>query len=778
MNTLSLPNLEKTYKLQKELGRGGMGVVCLAYDLRLEREVALKILNLPVLIKSSGLSKQDLVEIFKTEAKAIARLNNSNIVSIYDIGEENDSYYMVMEYVNGPILADLIAETTQNIEMSSQIIIQICKALEVAHANKIIHRDVKPSNIIVSSDFVAKLMDFGIAHLGGTKNSENLVSNQMDSMLGSIIYASPEQLCGALVDQRSDIYSLGVTFYEILTGTFPFKEEKISDIIMEIISKDPVPPSLYNHKISPELESIILKALEKKPEKRFKSAEEFRMALSFVTPNAIFETDFTSIIKSRIDEGKPRKGTKRLSLQAPSVNEALIKSLEKDWNWIKNVVRKWKNFDSNLDIKNLFDNILHQTFLDNMLSGVVVIDQNIYLFVHEGYFVGAVNINENLVNNDVFENLPSKISKIELRIPETKEKTAPLIVSSILNYDKPVKINLDSMEVDLLPLIDNISEKDSSFYGYIKCYTNSNIIYYGFSNGTQVFYSVSDEEDDSIHEGIYKDLRLLIEDRGVLVNTYNIRPNIIGPSIGEVLSKSNLNIKYKEYTKSNLPKAVDIGNDVIPSYLIKEIRKNLDFELILNQRNYLQIANMEIDLLKLVKGSLYYSFCYWLINDFIYQINGTGNVNTLKLVYSSLGFTDKFDFFNRIKDTKGNTLEFDILSYGRQKGDYEKKYNLVICFGSGTKKDLDNFVQKVTFAKQNSKIHDFSAAFYVSYNSFGNSTIELFQERATEYKKGFLSFDSSKYKAYVKTSFNKGFQLCLFECNSKTKVFKLVEPNL
>lgn len=777
MDSLSLPNLEKTYKLQKELGRGGMGVVYLASDLRLERNVALKILNLPVLMKSSGLSKHDLVEIFKTEAKAVARLNNTNIVSIYDIGEENDAYYMVMEYVNGPILADLINETTQSIEMSSQIIMQICKALEVAHSNKIIHRDVKPSNIIVSSDFVAKLMDFGIAHLGG-KSSENLVSNQMDSMLGSIIYASPEQLCGSLVDQRSDLYSLGVTFYEILTGSFPFKGEKISDIIMEIISKDPVPPSLYNHKINPELEAIILKTLEKDPEKRFKSAEELHMALSFITPNTIFETNFTSMIKNRINEGKPRKGTKRLVLPTKSTNDAVIKSLEKDWSWVKNVVRKWKNFDSNLDIKNLFDNILHQTFLDNMISGAVVIDQNIYLFVHEGYFVGAVNIKENLINNMVFEKLPSKITKIELRIPETKEKNAPLIVSSILNYDKPVKINLDSREVDLVPLIDSITEKDSSFYGYIKCYTNSNIIYYGFSNGQQVFYAVSDEYDESIHEGIYKDIRTLIEDSGILLNTYNIRPNIIGPSIGEVLNKSNLNIKYREYTKSNLPKAIDIGNADIPSYLIKEIRKNLEFELILNQRNCLQIGNMEIDLLKLVKESMYYNFCYWLINDFIYQINATGNVNSLKLAYSSIGFTEKFDFFDKIKDTNGNLLEFDILSYGKQKGEYEKKYNLVICFGNGSKKDLDDFIQKVTFAKQNSKKHDFSAAFYVSYNSFDKDSLDLFKSKATEYKKGFLSFDSSKYKAYVKTTFNKGFQLCLFECDSKNKSFKLIEPTI
>ena len=780
---VSLPNLEKNYKLEKELGRGGMGIVYLATDIRLERNVAVKVLSISAMNESPDLSKRDMIEIFKTEAKAVARLNNPNIVAIYDIGDDNDSYYMVMEYVDGPVLSSIISETTQNIYLGINLILQICKALEIAHKNHIVHRDIKPANIIVSSDGTAKLMDFGIAQLGGGKSSEQLMSNQMDSMLGSIMYSSPEQLCSAGVDERSDIYSLGVSLYELLTGNFPFQAESISDVILNILSNPPVPPTVYNHQISPEIEALILKAISKDPEHRFRSVEEMRMALSFVSQESIFEHDFSKMAKNKPHVEK-NKGTKKLEVNKLVKNDALIKSLETDWFWIKNIVKQWKSYDSNLDIKKVFENILNQTFLDNMLSGALVINEDTYIFIYEGYFMGAVNVSENFINNEVFENLPEEITKIELKIPTPDEKDAPLIVSSILNYDKPNQINLDSSEIDLSPLIDNMVAKDSDFYGYLKCYTNTNIFYYGFSNGEQIFYTPSDLDDDSIPENTYKDIKKMIKNKGILLNTYTMRPNVIGPSVCSILNNSNVNIKYKEYTKADLPKAVDIGNDEIPSYLVKEIKNNLYFDIELNRREQLKILTKEIDLKNLLQNSMYYKFCEWLLNDFFFDINSSGNSNNLKYIYSSLGLLEKFDFFEKLKDEKGNIIDkansisFDILGFGKIKGEHDKKYNIVISFGNGTKKDLNRFLEKIEDAKKISKRHDFYSAFYVSSHDFESDALKLFNEKATEYKKGFLSFDNSKYKAYVKSGTGKGYQLCLFKSNIKENSFKLIVPNI
>jgi beta-lactam-binding protein with PASTA domain len=207
---------------------------------------------------------------FRQEAQAAANLNQTNIVNVYDWGIENSTYYLVMEYVEGRDLKDIILQGGQLLpERAVEIAISICLALEAAHAHGIVHRDIKPHNIIVTYDNKIKVMDFGIARTtGGSAMTET------GTIMGTAQYISPEQAQGRAADPRSDLYSLGVVLFEMLTGKVPFDGENPVAIAYKHVREDPLPPSMINPDISSELEAVVMKALSKNPENRYQSAVE------------------------------------------------------------------------------------------------------------------------------------------------------------------------------------------------------------------------------------------------------------------------------------------------------------------------------------------------------------------------------------------------------------------------------------------------------------------------------------------------------------------------
>ncbi|MEO0190910.1 MAG: serine/threonine-protein kinase, partial [candidate division WOR-3 bacterium] len=251
------------------IGSGGMGKVFLAEHTMLKRNVAIKELA-PHL-----LSNPDLVERFRREGQALARLSHPNIVQVYDFFEENGKSYLVMEYVDGISLDKIIKNGEINsIEKFKDFALQICRGLEYAHSKSIIHRDLKPHNILVSKDNVVKIADFGLARLLDTT-----VYTLPGTVIGSPLYMSPEQAEGKEADFRSDIYSFGIILYEMATGRCPFAGNS-SEVIAQHLTKKPESPRRFNSKIPPQLEKIILKSIEKKPEDRFASMSEVLKELS------------------------------------------------------------------------------------------------------------------------------------------------------------------------------------------------------------------------------------------------------------------------------------------------------------------------------------------------------------------------------------------------------------------------------------------------------------------------------------------------------------------
>ena len=265
------------YEILEKIGEGGMSVVYKAKCRLLHRYVAIKIL------KPEFLDDSSFIESFRRESQAAASLSHPNIVNIYDVGLEGKNiHYIVMEYVDGKTLSSIIAQEGRLSDYDTiQISKQIASALALAHENHIIHRDVKPHNILVTSDGTAKITDFGIAK---AVNSKTLVAP--GAIMGSVHYFSPEQARGGYVDGKSDIYSLGIVMYEMITGRVPFDGDNPVAVAMMQINDPITPPSKYAPRMSKSLEKIILKATEKYQVNRFSDAEELVEALESIDLDA------------------------------------------------------------------------------------------------------------------------------------------------------------------------------------------------------------------------------------------------------------------------------------------------------------------------------------------------------------------------------------------------------------------------------------------------------------------------------------------------------------
>lgn len=253
------------YRIEQQIGSGGMANVYRAHDEILNRTVAIKVL------RSEFSHNEQFIRRFEREAHAATSLNHPNIVAIYDVGDEDDLYYIVMEHVDGVTLKQYLQEEYISVDEALRIMGQICDAIDHAHANRIIHRDIKPQNMMIDQHGSVKVTDFGIA----VAMSNATLTHTM-SVLGSVHYFSPEQARGKFADEKSDIYSLGAVLYELLTGRVPFIGETPVAVALQHLQDDPIRPMDLNPNIPQALENCVMQALSKSPGARHASVAAFK----------------------------------------------------------------------------------------------------------------------------------------------------------------------------------------------------------------------------------------------------------------------------------------------------------------------------------------------------------------------------------------------------------------------------------------------------------------------------------------------------------------------
>ena len=280
------------YKLVDFLGQGGMSLVYRAVDIRTGHNVAIKIL------KSEYNNDAEFLERFQREAHAAGRMSHHNIVNLLDVGREGEFRYLVLEYISGNTLKDIIKEKgALNPNTAIQITIRILSALQHAHDNGIIHRDIKPQNVLVNTNGHIKVADFGIARITNTKTI-----SKKDMVIGSVHYSSPEQARGSVVQATSDIYSTGIVLYEMLTGRVPFQGDNPVTVAMHQVNALPPPIRELNPAIPPAIAAVVMKALEKSPQRRFQSAREMADALLKAKEGVVI--DSTPVSSGKNGNGK------------------------------------------------------------------------------------------------------------------------------------------------------------------------------------------------------------------------------------------------------------------------------------------------------------------------------------------------------------------------------------------------------------------------------------------------------------------------------------------
>jgi eukaryotic-like serine/threonine-protein kinase len=282
------------YKILSQIGAGGMGKVYLAEDTRLERKVAVK------LLKEEYTKNEERMNRFILEAKTASSLNHPNIIVIHEIGEDNGTKFISAEYIEGETLRERFVRGRLSLEEILGVSVQIAEALSVAHKAKIIHRDIKPENIMIRPDGYVKVLDFGLAKLaeqddetyGSDVATQKLVQTNPGVVMGSAAYMSPEQARGAAdIDERTDIFSLGIVMYEMLAGRLPFYGETLSEVIAAVIYKDAESVAFYCENCPPELERIVMKALEKDRDERYQVVKDLALDLKSFKRRLEFEAE-------------------------------------------------------------------------------------------------------------------------------------------------------------------------------------------------------------------------------------------------------------------------------------------------------------------------------------------------------------------------------------------------------------------------------------------------------------------------------------------------------
>ncbi len=286
------------YEIIEEIGRGAMGVVYKALDPDINREVAIKTIRFDML--SDGSEKEEMMRRFVREAQAVGKLEHSNIITIYNVGREGDSTYIVMQYIEGKSLQEIISSRKK---YSSAEIVKLinclCSALGYAHKRGVVHRDIKPANILIDNDGNPFLVDFGVALV------EMSTMTLSGTIAGTPSYMAPEQVMGKKVGSQADIFSLGVILYELLTGERPFQGEHLTTVVYKIINEKPSPLSKANRDIPEMFEGVVTKALAKNPAKRYQNCRD--MAVDLQHETQIFDKTIAMDFGKNFPEGISKK---------------------------------------------------------------------------------------------------------------------------------------------------------------------------------------------------------------------------------------------------------------------------------------------------------------------------------------------------------------------------------------------------------------------------------------------------------------------------------------
>lgn len=763
------------YDILGELGRGGMGVVYDAVDPRLDRHVAIKVIELPADPNMTDAIRAELIERFKREAKASAKLNHPNIVSIFDFGEYEGRSYMVMEFLQGRNLAELLKiHSPLALPVALKSMIQTCDALDFAHHQGIIHRDIKPANIVILDNGTTKLADFGIARL----EASNSDLTKAGSILGSLLYISPEQLMNPKdVDKRADIYSLGVTAYEILTGTLPYNGSNIGEIVMKIMQSEPPLPSELNREIPSELDAMIFKAMAKTADGRYDTAKDFANDLTSVLqkisgatgelfPSVDLSHDRTSGIEHihRVDDnaatqygsstasgnssnaatlstGSPINLSNTSTTGPRSKEYSLLQGVDDPtpYSAILRVLRDW-------NVENMSTNtMLEAIYKYEGKSQGLIINNSVILLIYKGLIVGAVSKNTDFTGGDAYK-LMAAWQKFEMTQCIPLEKDEPWLVllailtgsHTLLEEHPMVSTGEISKQIE--------QHKARNFSGMLRVQHKKTIRWVAMLDGNQVF-SISMPFPSGAHDSEFAEIKV-----------YAPRLNLVGPSLRKLLVEAQLQVVSKSTNRPTLSKYVGSAEKQLTSELMEEALRNTDLTPILPENATFQIGSRQFKHTDILRETNHYKVVNWMMYEYMYALSRSAAFAKMRSRFNWIWQFKTLKFIQPVKMGSFSTT-FDILAYNSQ----EQLVGLVRIDSDVDEESLQNLIADIRRIKEERPQDDVQAGILIATHSIPASVRQKFEQLTA--KPGnlpFLNFGDSA-RGYIKMGWNKGFYVYLAE---------------
>ncbi|MEK7431747.1 MAG: serine/threonine-protein kinase [Cyanobacteriota bacterium] len=738
------------YEIKSELGRGGMGVVYKGWDKKLEREVAIKVVENVDTQTADQLtltSHQELVARFQTEAKAIAKLSHPNIVNIFDFGVENDRNYMVMEFLKGRDLSQLLKfNSPLSIELVVKSVIQVCAALDYAHTTGIIHRDIKPANILLLDNGIVKLMDFGIARIQEAKSQ----LTQAGTILGSVLYISPEQLISAQkVDKRADIYSLGVSIYELLTGQFPYDGDNVASIISKIMRSDPEVPSFHNPKITEELDDIIMKAIAKDPDHRYQRASELADDLN----------EFLFKLKGGVPSpmGMTSAGSSGGSVGSKTtfskvIEFSLIDGVDKInlYSLIYRIAQTWQ-------VENIGNKpILEALYGNETLSQAVVVSNKVILLSYKGLLMAAVSDDPDEVGSKAYEET-ANITRVDIKscIPNESQQEFLIVMASILGNGIQIGKHVGCNSNDLENLMEKA--KQEIFTGHIEVSDVTEIRYKGFIDGREIFNLVSPNKTPlpSLKAGKMD------------IDVFEAKFKLLGPSLRRALIDTTIELVNKTHGSSASFKQLSMQkNNKIMSEFIEEAVRNTDLATLVSNDRVFNIGKKAIKYSEVIEGFAAAELMKWVVKDLLIKVARSNKFQSIRNAFAWIWNLKTIKLAQQIKLNTGAKINFDMISYNDS-----EKLSVVSRYSSqGNVSELHNFIEDVIKLKKGVNNADIKAAIYISGNDFFPEVLKYY-DKITK-KESLFAFSSPK--AFIPSG---GFYLFMIK-EDQDGVYKLVLPEV
>ena len=568
------------YKILDHLGTGGMATVWLGYDTILDRQVAIKTFKIDA-------NDEDAVKRFNREAKAVTSLSHPNIVSIYDVENEGEFYYLILEYVEGMTLKDYMIKNPRiPIETIVHIAKQISAGLSHAHQNGIIHRDIKPQNILMKEDLTCKITDFGIARAYG-----DTTLTQTNQMLGTVYYLSPEQARGNVATAQSDIYSLGILIFEMITGQIPFKGESAVAIALKHLQEELPEIDIYRENVPQSVKNIVLQATMKNPNERYISSKELVEDLTTVlNPERLFENKYTGF-KIPNQSVQNYNQTQYIDRHSNEIQYGYTdyKEQEDYYDYEDDNIQNNRNYQSKSRPKNSYNNVSKKYEKEEtskakhiflaILSIVAILVGTFFVY---NYVVGANSVSTPDVRNKTVDEAKVAIVKAGLEVgditevasDDVKEKT---VIDSDPKAGKKVK---KGAKIDLRVSSGKKTVDMPNFVGMDEDTVRKNASKLGFKNIT-VEKVESDNYDTGkvVSQNIKAGTEIVPKEKELIIQVSNGKkkitmPNLVGEdssNIESVLSSYGFkNVTYKEeYSDKEsgtiISQSIRTGSNIVPS---------------------------------------------------------------------------------------------------------------------------------------------------------------------------------------------------------------------